>query len=234
MIYLSNHAGGGGTALYETRDGITDAGLTLLRDAWPSENISKEDIFYYIYGILHSADYRKRYKNDLTKKQLPRIPAVKEPKDYRAFAQAGRELGALHLNYESLEPWPAIINDGKPWPQGLSAETLFRVEKMKFGGNAKSKDKTTIVYNPHITIRDIPERAYDYIVNGKSAVEWVMGRQGVKTDRKSGLVNDANHYAIETKGDPAYPLNLLLRVIRVSLETIKITEKLPPLRIPDP
>ena len=140
----------------------------------------------------------------------------------------------MHLNYESLEPWPATINDGKPWPQGLSAETLFRVEKMKFEGNAKSKDKTTIVYNPHITIRDIPERAYNYIVNGKSAVEWVMGRQGVKTDKKSGLVNDANLYAIETKDDPAYPLNLLLRIIRVSLETIKITEKLPPLRIPDP
>ena len=159
---------------------------------------------------------------------------VKEPKDYRAFAQAGRELSALHLNYESLEPWPATINDGKPWPQGLSAETLFRVEKMKFGGNAKSKDKTTIVYNPHITIKDIPERAYDYIVYGNSAVEWVMGRQGVKTDRESGLVNDANRYAIETKGDPAYPLNLLLRVIRVSMETIAITSKLPPLRIPDP
>ena len=233
MIYLPNHAGGG-VPRYETRDGITDAGLALFRDAWPGENVSKEDIFYYIYGILHSEDYRKRYKNDLTKKQLPRIPAVKEPKDYRAFAQAGRDLGALHLNYESLEPWPATINDDKPSPQGLSHETLFRVEKMKFGGNAKSKDKTTIVYNPRITIRDIPERAYEYIVNGKSAVEWVMGRQGVKTDGESGLVNDANRYAIETKGHPAYPLVLLLRIIRVSMETIKITEKLPPLRLPDP
>ena len=233
-LFVKSRGGGGGVPRYETRDGITDAGLALFRDAWPGENVSKEDVFYYIYGLLHSEDYRKRYKNDLTKKQLPRIPAVKAPKDYRAFAQAGRVLSALHLNYESLKPWPVTINNGKPWPQDLSAETLFRVEKMKFGGNAKSKDKTIIVYNPHITIRDIPELAYDYIVSGKSAVEWVMGCQGVKTDRESGLVNDANRYAIETKGDPAYPLNLLLRIIRVSLETIKITEKLPPLRIPDP
>lgn len=97
---------------------------------------------------------------------------------------------------------------------------------MKFG---KGKDKTTIHYNTFFTVRDIPLAAYEYVVNGKPAIEWVMERQAVTTDKDSGIVKDANDWAIETVGDPRYPLSLLLRVITVSLETIKIVKGLPTL-----
>jgi predicted helicase len=107
----------------------------------------------------------------------------------------------------------------------------YRVEKMKFGGKRPNLDKTTVVYNPRITITGIPLEAYDYVVNGKPALEWVMERQCVKTDPASGIVNDANLYAIETVGDPAYPFNLFRRVITVSLETMKIVRSLPALDI---
>ncbi len=102
---------------------------------------------------------------------------------------------------------------------------------MKFAENSKEKDKTTVIYNSNIIMTDIPLEAYEYIVNGKPALEWVMGRQCVKTDKKSGIVNDANHYAVKTVGNPAYPLELFQRVISVSLETMKIVKKLPKLEI---
>ena len=98
---------------------------------------------------------------------------------------------------------------------------------MKFAGTGRAKDKTSIIYNSNITITDIPEEAYEYVVNGKSAIEWVMERQSVKTDAKSGIINDANDYATETVGDPRYPFDLLCRVITVSLETVKIVKALP-------
>jgi predicted helicase len=102
---------------------------------------------------------------------------------------------------------------------------------MKFGGKRPNQDKTTVIYNPKITITGIPLEAYDYVVNGKPALEWVMERQCVKTDPASGIVNDANRYAIETVGDPAYPFNLFCRIITVSLETMKIVRGLPALDI---
>lgn len=100
---------------------------------------------------------------------------------------------------------------------------------MRFGGTGRAKDKTTIIYNSNITITGIPKDAYSYVVNGKPAIEWVMERQAVKTDRKSGITNDANDYATETVGDPRYPFDLLCRVITVSLETVKIVRSLPKL-----
>ena len=100
---------------------------------------------------------------------------------------------------------------------------------MKFAGKRPNLDKSTVIYNSNITITGIPLEAYDYVVNGKPALEWVMERQCVKTDPASGIVNDANRYAIETVGDPAYPLRLLQRVITVSLETMKIVRSLPSL-----
>jgi len=100
---------------------------------------------------------------------------------------------------------------------------------MKFGAKRPNTDKTTVIYNANITMTGIPLEAYDYVVNGKPALEWVMERQCVKTDKASGIVNDANRYAIETVGDPAYPLLLFQRVITVSLETMKIVKALPPL-----
>ena len=113
----------------------------------------------------------------------------------------------------------------------MDAETVYRVTRMRHPGTGKNKDFATVIYNPHITVRGIPIEAYDYFVSGKPAIAWVMLRQVVKTHKDSGIVSDANRYAIETVGDPRYPLDLLLRVITVSLETMKIVRSLPGLSI---
>lgn len=211
---------------YTRKDAISDAGLKHFQDAYPTETISKEDIFYYVYGLLHSEDYRTRFADNLTK-ELPRIPCVKKAEDFWAFSKAGRDLAHWHLNYETVEPYKAKLDLG-----GKSLKQLedkdFYVTKMKF---PKKDQKDTVVYNNSITIREIPLEAYDYVVNGKSALEWVMERQGVSTHKDSGIVNDANDWAIETMGDAKYPLNLFLRVITVSLETMKIVKNLPKLDI---
>ena len=212
---------------YIVKDGISDAGLDHFQKAYSEEKISKEDVFYYIYGRLHSEDYRKRYANNLSK-QLPRIPCVKKSEDFWAFSNAGRELADLHVNYEVVKPYPVNFKEGDPFSMNLKPED-FRVEKMKFGGNSKNKDRTTVIYNHKITMTDIPLEAYEYMVNGKPALEWVMERQGVRTDKDSGIVNDANLYAKETVNSAAYPLDLFRRIITVSLETIKIVKSLPKL-----
>ena len=214
---------------YRVKDGISDEGLVHFQKTYPNEKITKEDLFYYIYGLLHSPNYRERYADNLSK-QLPRIPAVKKSEDFWAFSKAGRDLADLHLNYETVEPYAVTFKDGGLFMDDLRPED-YRVEKMKFGGKGKNKDKTTVIYNHKITMQDIPLEAYDYVVNGKPALEWVMDRQCVKTDKASGIVNDANDYAIETIGDPAYPLKLFQRVITVSLETMKIVNSLPALDI---
>ena len=213
------------------RDAITDAGLAHFTDAYANEAITKDDVFYYVYGLLHSEEYRERYADNLTK-QLPRIPLMKRVEDFRAFVAAGRRLGDLHVNFESVEPFPVTIREGDLRLANIpDPVAYYRVEKMKFGGKRPNLDKTTVVYNPKITITGIPLEAYDYVVNGKPALEWVMERQCVKTDPASGIVNDANRYAIETVGDPAYPFKLFCRIITVSLETMRIVRGLPGLDI---
>ena len=211
---------------YTRKDAISDAGLKHFQDTYPTGKISKEDIFYYVYGLLHSEDYCTRYADNLTK-ELPRIPCVKKAEDFWAFSKAGRDLAHWHLNYETVDPYKAKLDLG-----GKSLKQLedkdFYVTKMKF---AKKDQKDTVVYNNAITIREIPLEAYDYVVNGKSALEWVMERQSVSTHKDSGIVNDANDWAIETMGDAKYPLELFLRVITVSLETMKIVRSLPKLDI---
>jgi len=204
------------------RDAITDAGLVHFQLAYPGEAISKEDLFYYVYGVLHSPDYRERFADNLSK-ELPRIPAVKKPTDFWAFSKAGRVLADLHLNYETVEPYPLIIEAKEALTSGD-----YRVEKMRF---AKKGDKTTVIYNQHITLKGIPEAAWDYVVNGKAALDWVMERQAVRTDKASGIVNDANDWAIETMGNPRYPLELFQRVVTVSLKTQSIVNSLPALDI---
>lgn len=205
------------------RYAITDEGLGHFKLAYPGEKISKEDIFYYVYGLLHSPQYRERYADNLSR-ELPRIPRVKSAADFWAFSKAGRALGKLHIDYENIEPYPAkLLGEIKP--------ANFRVEKMRYGKKDGEKDLTTIHYNDHITVTGIPLEAYEYVVNGKSAIDWVVERQCVKTDKDSGIVNDANDWASETVGDPRYPLDLLLRVITVSLETMKIVKNLPKLDI---
>lgn len=201
------------------RDAITDEGLQHFQSAYPGEKISKEDLFYYIYGLLHSEDYRTQYADNLSK-ELPRIPRVKSAEDFWAFSQAGRKLADLHLNYETVEMYPATVTGATDNPED------YRVEKMRYG---KNKDKTNLHYNNSITVTGIPLEAYDYVVNGKPALDWVVERQCVKTDKDSGIVNDANDWAIETMHNPKYPLELFLRVITVSMETLKIVAGLPKL-----
>ena len=213
-------------------DAITNESLERFAAAYPEEQISKEDLFYYIYGLLHSPDYRERFKNNLAK-ALPRIPAVKSSADFAAFRDAGRALGDLHVNFETVEPYMVTFKEGThdliPKAQADPA-TFYRVTKMKFGGKGKEKDRTTVIYNANITMQHVPLEAYGYVVNGKPALEWVMERQVVKTDKASGIVNDANDYANETVGDPRYPMKLFQRVITVSVKTMQIISQLPELR----
>ena len=177
------------------RDAITDEGLMHFQAVYPGESITKDDLFHYVYGLLHSEDYRARYADNLSK-QLPRIPAVRKAADFWAFVEAGRKLGDLHCDYEQVEPYPVTLKEGDLSLTIIDdAEAFYRVEKMKFGGKRPKLDKTTVVYNPRITMTNIPLEAYDYMVNGKSALEWVIERQVVKTDKDSGIVNDANRYA---------------------------------------
>lgn len=199
---------------YVRKDGITDYIWNLAKEQYHTSAISKEDLFYYVYGLLHSEDYRKEFAADL-KKMLPRIPLVEKESDFKAFMKAGRALADLHLHYEVEEP-----------PEGVIVEKEaddYHVTKMRFGGK---KDKSVILYNDAITIRNIPLTAYDYIVNGRSAIEWVMESYRVKTDKASGIVNDPNDWAKE-HDDPAYILRLLLSVITVSEKTLAITSALP-------
>lgn len=205
------------------RDALTDAGLAHFRAAYPNEAISKEDVFYYVYGLLHSPQYREQYADNLAK-ELPRIPCVKTAAGFWGFSQAGRKLAELHIGYESVEPYPLTIE-----AKANLTDADYRVEQMKYGKRGKDKDLTTLHYNSKITLTGIPLEAYDYIVNGKPALDWVVERQRVKVDKDSGIENDANAWAVETMGNPRYPLELFCRVVTVSLETMKIVNALPAL-----
>ena len=166
---------------------------------------------------------------------------MKKFEDFQAFSQAGRDLAHWHLDYETVALHPVTLDftAGDKGPQSLKAckDEHFYVRKMKFAKKKdpetgkQVKDKTTVIYNEYITVRDIPLSAYDYVVNGKSAIEWVMERQALTTEKKSGITNDANLWALETMNNAAYPLELLQRVITVSLETMKIVNCLPELDI---
>jgi len=214
---------------YKVKDGITDEGLAHFQSAYPSETITKEDVFYYIYGLLHSEDYKTIYADNLNK-ELPRIPCVKKASDFWAFSKAGRTLAELHVNYELVDLYPVNYAGGSLFRDSF-ADKDYHVEQMKFGKTNKVTDKTTVIYNSKITMTNIPLEAYQYVVNGKPALEWVMERQAVTTHKDSGIVNDANLWAIETMHDAAYPLKLFQRVITVSLETMKIVRSLPRLDI---
>jgi predicted helicase len=231
-LYLYDEQNGADTPLfssraspeaYKRRDAITD-GLAHFQSAYRGEAISKEDVFYYVYGILHSTDYRERFADNLSK-ELPRIPRVKTASVFWGFTKAGRALADLHINYEKVPMYAGakVVGGGKT--------SDYRVEKMRYGKTGKDKDLTTLQYNDKITVTGIPLEAYEYVVNGKPALDWVVERQCLKIDKDSGIVNDANDWAIETMRNPEYPPELFLRVITVSLETMKIVKGLPTLEI---
>jgi predicted helicase len=199
---------------YTRHDAITDW-IHKRAQAQYGNNVTKEDIFYYVYGFLHSPNYRETFKNDL-KKSLPRLPLVDSREDFWKFSNAGRALGDLHVNYETVAPNAEVTVTG-------AESGNFRVQKMRF---PKKDQKHTIIYNSEITLENIPAKAYEYVVNGKSAIEWIMYRYQVKTDPKSGIKNDPNDWAEEV-GNPRYILDLLLSVVEVSVKTVDIVASLP-------
>lgn len=204
----------------ETRkDVITDFILHQCQDRYGNE-VTKEGIFYYVYGILCSPAYRTHFSADL-KRVLPRIPLVEKSSDFWHFSQAGRELAQLHLNYERLPAWNGVQVVGEE-------SNNFKVEKLKFAKAGKENDKSTIIYNPSITIKNIPLEAYEYKVNGKSAIEWIMKHYQVKIDKGSGIKNDPNDWGLEYN-NPRYILDLLLSIITVSMKTREIVNSLPKL-----
>lgn len=245
------------TNRYIRRDGITDWILKEVRNRFGgTKAITKEHIFYYVYGLLHSKQYRERFVDDL-KKSLPRIPIVDNVQDFMAFYKAGKTLADLHLNYEQGINTPAteqgagtyselsaqaqrtlgviVTGDIDIWQDEWTEETYqyFAVEKMRFAKvrdeNGKLiADKTRIIYNSHITIENIPLKAYEYIVNGKSAIEWIIERYAVTIDKASQIKNDPNAWSREHE-QLRYILDLLLSVIMLSCQTVDIVNTLPKL-----
>lgn len=214
---------------YVRRDGVTDWILSTARKQYGSR-VTKEDIFYYVYGILHAPDYRTTFAADL-KKSLPRLPLIESPDDFWAFSRAGRSLAELHLGYEHVEPYAGCRILLAPLTNRGDEISYLIDDKMRFGKlDSKTADKRIIHYNAGITIENIPLEAYDYVVNGKSAIEWVMERYAVKTDPASRIENNPNDWCRE-HDDPKYIYNLLLRIITVSLETMKIVRSLPKLKL---
>ncbi len=216
---------------YIRRDGVSNFIFERAKKQY-GKNVTKEDIFYYVYGFLHSPSYREMFANDL-KKMLPRLPLVEDVRDFWKFSKAGRELAELHLNYEDYKvgnsgafvlvnriPIEDVLTNTE---DGKLKEVNYKVKKMRF---LKKDRKDTIIYNSQITIENIPLEAYDYVVNGKSAIEWIMERYQVKTHKDSGIVNNPNDWSAET-GNEKYILELLLSIINVSLQTVAIVKELP-------
>lgn len=215
---FAGSSGDGAGSGYERLDNITDWALHDYRASY-GHQVSKDDIFYFIYGLLHSPEYRAEFAADL-KKMLPRIPKLADPVDFAAFAAAGRDLAALHTGYENAEPYPLneVYTGG--------ATDNFRVKKMVFG---KNNDRSRIIYNEHITLSGIPQETYGYMLGARSALEWIMERYQVKTDKASGIINDPNDWCSEVEDD-RYIIDLVKRIVTVSLETTRILGSLPSLK----
>ena len=230
MLAFDSAADGDVVDGYRRVDNITDYALETFRAAY-GERITKEDVFFYTYGLLHSPEYRETYAADL-KKMLPRVPLVT---DSWPYVEAGRRLSELHLGYETVDPYPLVGLDDST-PTGDAAYDHFRVDKMSFAKvrDPETKklvaDRSTVIYNSRITLSGIPEDAYRYMLGSRSAVEWIIDRYQVKTDNASGIVNDPNDWSREV-GDPRYIIDLLARIVTVSLETMAVVDALPPLEI---
>jgi len=212
---------------YRRIDNITDATLATYR-RWYGPDVSKNDVFAFVYGLLHSPDYRGRFASDL-KRSLPRVPRI-EREDFAAFRDAGERLLGLHIDYENADPHPVTVTGQPENLSGDAAYDAYRVRRMAYAGTGRDKDRTTIVYSSRITVSGIPEDAQRYLLGTRSALDWLLDRYQVRTDRASGIVNDPNDWAREV-GHPRYILDLIAKVTTVSVETVRIVEALPPLRI---
>jgi predicted helicase len=198
-------------------DNVTDSVLTDYRQTY-GPKVSKDDIFFYVYGLLHSPEYRVEFEDDLSL-MLPRIP---KSRNFTEFAAAGRELSRLHLNYETVDPYPLT--------ETALANASLRVTKMRYAKNGRADDKSAIIYNDDITLSGIPAEAHQYKLGSRSALDWIVERYQVKTDKASGIVNDPNAWG-EEHGDPRYILDLIKRITTVSVETVNIIGRLPPMEV---
>ena len=213
----------GDGAKYRRKSAISTAALHRFREHFADPTIDAEALFYYIYGVLHAPDYRKKYADNFTK-ELPRIPFAKSLKDFWEFVAAGRDLGGLHVHYES-QPEFKVGDHRRKWPARPHGtvprrpDALYRESKRVV---RKAFAITTISRS-----RGFRPRPMTILSMASPAIEWVMERQARRVDKDTGIVNDANDYAVQTMGDPRYPLSLLLRVITVALETQRIVRKLP-------
>lgn len=208
---------------YCRRDNINDSTLSAYRHHYREEAISKEDIFFYIYALLHHPQFRERYEADL-KKMLPRIPKVQ---DFWSYANIGRELAELHVNYEEVAPYPGItaktslIAPQDDWQK-------YHLKQLTWGKKPgkRAKDYTTLVYNEYVTFTGIPEQANEYKIGGRSPLEWMVDRYRIKTDTKTDILNDPNDYCREIN-DPAYIVKLIPALVTVSMRTLELTRTLP-------
>ena len=229
---------------YHRVDNITDATLRSYQVTYGPE-VTKDDVFYYVYSLLHSPEYRTRYGADL-KKSLPHIPLVASREDFVTFTTAGRGLADLHLDYESVKPTPlSLVVDGQDVPWDLRetiSPSLLHVEKMRYArvrrDDRLEDDKTSIIYNEHVTISGIPTRAQDYLLGSRSALDWLLDRYRVSTHKASGIVNDPNDWMAEGAGggptasaQPRYLLDLIARITTVSVRTQQIVTSLPSLEV---
>ena len=189
------------------RENITDEALEKFRGRYANPDISKWDVFHYVYAVLHHPEYREKFADNL-KRELPRIPFAP---DFSAFAQAGRELARLHVEYETLEPWPL------EWSEDGNTPLSYRVEKMRL-----SKDKTSLAVNGSLTLSGIPPETQEYRLGNRSALEWVVDQYRVTEDERSGIRSDPNR-----ADDPEYIVRLVGQVVRVSVETVRIVRGLP-------
>ncbi|GAA8480221.1 hypothetical protein KKKH37_03620 [Helicobacter pylori] len=188
---------------------ISGYALNLFRRHYEDNSIVEEEIFYYIYAIFHHKGYLEKYKNSLAK-EAPRIALSP---DFKELSVLGKELAELHLNYEKGEMHASIQ---RATLMNAGMEGYYDVVQMK-----KDKKGDCIIYNQNITITKIPKKAFDYVVNGKSAIDWVIERYQKTMDKESLIENNPNDYA-----GGKYVFELLCRVITLSVKSVDLIEKI--------
>ncbi len=200
-------------------DNISDAAQYAFWAHYGTRKITKDDIFYYVYGILHTPSYREQFAYDLSR-ELPHIPFAP---DFRAFAEAGYALADLHLNYESCPRSPNLsvepLNDNLFWEE-RPEHFLLGPRAMRF---TDRDTRTTLIINEHVRLSGIPEEAHRYIVNGRTPLEWFISRYRLTQDRNSGIINDPNGWF----ENPRDLITAIERIVYVSVESTKIIKNLP-------